>query len=104
MSESPQPLTRSERFDLRALFETSQLLSRSLDLDFVLGSLLLTVMSKLLTTRGVVLMNDPLEDGYRVSSVKGVRDLKEGEVLKVPDVPKDTLLLDESVPAPLRKK
>lgn len=104
MPESGTSQTRTERFDLRALYETSQLLSRSLELDFVLDSLLLTAMSKLLTTRGVVLMADPLEDGYRISAVKGVRDLEEGEILKLPDIPKDTILTDENVPAPLAAK
>ncbi len=96
--------SRSERYNLRALFETSQLLSRSLDLEFVLDSLLLTVMSKLLTTRGVILMKDPLENGYRVSSAKGLRDLKEGDVLPLSDLPTDAVLTDDDVPAPLAER
>lgn len=101
MPKSAASDTRTERFDLRALYETSQLLSRSLDLEFVLDSLLLTVMSKLLTTRGLVLMNDPLEDGYRVSAAKGIRQIEEGSVLHLSGVPKDTILTDDDVPDPL---
>lgn len=101
MSDSAPSPTRSERFDLRALYETSQLLSKSLDLEFVLNSLLLTVMSKLLTTRGVVLMYDPLEGGYRVSAAKGLKHLENGQVVKLADVPQDTILLEEHVPDPL---
>lgn len=66
---------RTERFDLRALYETSRLLSTSLDLTFVLDNLLLTAMSKLLVTRGVVLLYDPLEDTHRAAAHKGLRSL-----------------------------
>ena len=58
-------MQRTDRFDLRALFETSRLLSSSLDLEFVLDNLLLTAMSKLLVTRGVVLLHEPV-DGLAV--------------------------------------
>lgn len=101
MPDSAPSLTRSERFDLRALYETSQLLSKSLDLDFVLNSLLLTVMSKLLTTRGVVLMYEPLEGGYRVSAVKGVKGLGKGSIVELPGLRRDTLQVDVDVPEPL---
>jgi sigma-B regulation protein RsbU (phosphoserine phosphatase) len=104
MSDSVPTLARSERFDLRALFETSQLLSRSLDLRFVLNSLLLTLMSKLLTTRGVVMMYEPLEPGYRVWAAKGVKSLEEGQVLPLPNLTSDVLLLDDRVPGPLAER
>jgi phosphoserine phosphatase RsbU/P len=74
---------RTDRYDLQALYETSRLLSASLDLHFVLGNLLLTAMSKMLVTRGVVLIFDPVEDGYRVAGVKGVRSLSEGDVISL---------------------
>ncbi len=56
MPETTTRAQRTQRFDLRALFETSQLLSSSLDLEFVLSNLLLTAMSKLLVTRGAALL------------------------------------------------
>ena len=96
-------LSRSERFDLRALFETSQLLSRSLDLEFVLNSLLLTSMSKLFTTRGLVLMQDQISEGFRVAAVKGVRDVTVDDVLKLGDRPGEDIMLGEAVPARLRE-
>lgn len=92
---------RSERFDLRALYETSRLLSTSLDLQFVLNSLLLTVMSKLLTTRSTVLMHDPVENGYRVAATRNVKTLEEGTVLQVPEIPEDTVLTADQVPEKL---
>ncbi|MEX1054980.1 MAG: SpoIIE family protein phosphatase [Rhodothermales bacterium] len=93
---------KSDRFDLRALFETSQLLSRSLELDFVLNSLLLTAMSKLLTTRGMVLMDDPLEGGYRVSAVKGVRAVERGHVFQITASGHTKVLHENDVPDALK--
>ena len=62
---------RTERFDLGALRETSLLLSSSLDPSFIFGNLLLTVMSKLLVTRGAVLT--PESDGWHVAAQRGLR-------------------------------
>lgn len=102
-TSEPPHLTRTERFDLRALYETSQLLSRSLDLDFVLNSLLLTSMSKLLTTRGLVLMQDQLSEGYRVTAVKGVKGVAAGDVVRLDKQPGDDIMLDDAVPQRLRE-
>ncbi len=98
----PSPM-RSERFDLRALYETSRLLSTSLDLKFVLNSLLLTVMSKLLTTRAAVLMRDPVENGYRVAATRNIKTLQEGVVLETPDLPEDAVLTGQDAPPALRE-
>ncbi len=74
--------TRRERFDLKALYETSRLLSSSLDQDFVLDSLLFTAMSKLLVSRGMILLFDPLEDAYRVASAKGASGVTRNQILR----------------------
>jgi sigma-B regulation protein RsbU (phosphoserine phosphatase) len=98
----PDHATRSDRFDLRALYETSRLLSSSLDLEFVLQSLLLTTMSKLFVTRGVALLHDPVEGGYRVSVAKGARGMKQGAILKLSDLDDDRILAGSDVPQRLR--
>lgn len=103
MSETTTPMTRTERFDLRALYETSRLLSRSLDLDFVLNSLLLTAMSKLFTTRGMVLMDDPLARGYRVAAVKGVKGVSKSDVLHLDRHSAEEITSNGKVPETLRK-
>ncbi len=103
MPDAASSSARTDRFDLRALYETSQLLSRSLDLEFVLNSLLLTVMSKVLTTRGVVLMADPLASGYRISAAKGSTRLEKGSVLELPSFPQDAVLVDGDVPEALKR-
>jgi phosphoserine phosphatase RsbU/P len=96
---------RSDRFDLRALLETSRLLASSLEVDFVLGSLLLSAMSKLLVTRGVVLLDDPLAAGWRVEAVKGrfpAGGLAAGEHVRF-DGPRE-ILEGEALPEPLRQR
>jgi sigma-B regulation protein RsbU (phosphoserine phosphatase) len=60
MPDSYLRVQRTERFDLRALYETSRILSSSLELEFVLNNLLLTAMSKLLVTKGAAFLFDPL--------------------------------------------
>ncbi|QXD15476.1 SpoIIE family protein phosphatase [Rhodocaloribacter litoris] len=101
MPEASPPVRQTERFDLRALHETSQLLSTSLDLEFVLNNLLLTAMSKLLVTRGVALLHDPVEDGYEVAAVKGIANLRCGERLRLDGEARGALLRDEAVPEAL---
>ena len=93
--------TRTDRFDLRALYETSQLLSSSLDLEFVLNNLLLTAMSKLLVTKGAVLLFDPQLDAYQIAASKGIAGLKPGETCKVTCKSLDGLMRGDDVPAEL---
>jgi sigma-B regulation protein RsbU (phosphoserine phosphatase) len=97
------PPTRSEKFDLRALLETSRLLSSSLEIDFVLGNLLLTAMSKLFVTRGVVLLDDPLAGAHRVEAVKGIPSLAREALVRLDAVP-ETIVHGEAVPEALRER
>ncbi len=103
MPETTTHAQRTERFDLRALYETSRLLSSSLDLEFVLNNLLLTAMSKLLVTRGAALLYEPLEDAYRAAAVKGLTGLQRGDLVRPGDLPTDRLLREDDVPASLQQ-
>lgn len=94
--------TRTDKFDLRALLETSRLLSSSLEIDFVLSNLLLTAMSKLFVTRGVVLLDDPLAGAHRVEAVKGISGLQRDGHVSVGEVP-ETIVQGEAVPPTLRE-
>jgi sigma-B regulation protein RsbU (phosphoserine phosphatase) len=92
----------TERHNLTALYESSRLFSTSLDLDFVLDNLLLTAMSKLLVTRGVALLFDPLTNLYEVANMKGLRalPLKSTFAFEMPSgLP---WLADEQIPSELR--
>ena len=99
MADLPASLQRRERFDLKALYDTSHLLSSSLDQDFVLDSLLFTGMSKLLVSRGAVLLYDPVEGAYRVAAVKGIKDLNRNDLLVIDELPPSSKQVE--VPASL---
>ncbi len=100
-TRTSHPEGRAERFDLRALYETSRLLSASLDIGFVLKSLLLSAMSKALTTRGMVLLCDPVEGAYRVASACGPGCLPPEARLEMDLVPGEHVVRGEAVPEAL---
>jgi len=95
---------RTDRFDLRALYETSQLLSSSLDLEFVLSNLLRTAMGKLLVTKGAALLYDPVHSNYTVGASKGLANVKTGDRIPVPDVKLDAAMTGDDVPAALHER
>ena len=92
---------RTDRFDLQALYETSRLLSASLDLDFVIENLLLTAMSKLLVMRGAVLLCDPAENACRVAAAKGRLGIAPGDRLVVDAMPSEEGLEGSALPPAL---
>ncbi len=98
-----QQAARTERFDLRALYETSRLLSASLDLGFVLRNLLLTAMSKLLVPKAAALV---CEDGggCRVAVAKGRGGFAKDETVHVKERPGSDVLEGDSVPVPLKER
>ena len=98
--QAPDP-RKTDRFDLRAIFETSQLLSSSLDLEFVLSNLLRTAMGKLLVTKGTALLFNPLRSAYNVASVMGINGLKKGDELVLGELKLDAAMHDDAVPEPL---
>lgn len=93
--------SRRERFDLKALYDTSRLLSSSLDRDFVLDSLLFTAMSKLMVSRGMIMLYDPLEAGFRVAASKGIGEVSRGDLLKIEAAVSDDV--GEAIPASLAR-
>lgn len=96
----PDAKKRADRFDLRAIYETSRLLNSSLDLEFVLVNLLLTAMSKLLVTRGIALLYDPVEGAFRAAAVRGLSTIAKGEWIHLGSTPQDKLQ-DNEVPEAL---
>ncbi|MDA0683444.1 MAG: SpoIIE family protein phosphatase [Bacteroidetes bacterium] len=104
MADSAPDPTRTDRFDLRAIFETSQLLSSSLDLEFVLSNLLRTAMGKLLVTKGAALLFNPLKSAYTIAAVMGISGLKKEEELVLGELDLQNTMYDEAVPEPLREK
>ena len=88
-----------QRHDLQALFQTSQVLTSSLELYSVLSNLLLTAMGKLLVPRGIALLYDPEKQNWRVIVVKGVPAVEEGSRLELPPLISETLIAGEDLPA-----
>ena len=81
----PNPSYESH-FEHAALFEFSTLINASLDLRFILGHILLTLMGKLLSARALVLLAHP-DGNYRVEMTKGAPSGLEGTQLAIPDLP-----------------
>ena len=100
MSDPATHAQRTERYNLNALYETSRLLSASLDLDFVLNNLLLTAMSKLLVARGAVWLYDPAGDVYRLAVKKGLSTSE--DLIYLDGERGDGLLYGADVPETLR--
>ncbi len=101
MADTDTQADKTRRFDLRALHESSQLLSSSLELDFILNNLLLTLMSKLFVTRGCVLIQREADERHVVAASKGFSQLKEGEEIDLDGFSPDDLVLGEAMPAVL---
>jgi phosphoserine phosphatase RsbU/P len=71
-SRSKQQIhVQNDAFDLGSLFEYSRIINSSLDLPFILGNVLLTIMGKLLVSRALVLLRHG-EGKYRIDSAKGL--------------------------------
>ena len=67
----PAPSYAQEHADITPLFEFSNIVNSSLDLKFILGTVLLTLMGKLLLSKSVVLILSGGES-YRIENSKGV--------------------------------
>jgi sigma-B regulation protein RsbU (phosphoserine phosphatase) len=67
-----------DAFSLGSLFEYSRIINSSLDLTFILGNVLLTIMGKLLVSRAIVLLKHG-EGTYRIDSLKGLPKENLGE-------------------------
>ncbi len=103
MTDKAQDPRKTDRFDLRAIFETSQLLSSSLDLEFVLSNLLRTAMGKLLVTKGTALLYNPLRSAYTVASVMGISGLSKDDEIVLGELDLEHTMHDDSVPDALQE-
>ncbi len=74
-------------FELRSLFEFSQVVNSSLDLSFILGDMLLTVMGKMLISKGVVLLRSS-NNLFRVANIRGVTGTSVGTEIGIERPPK----------------
>ena len=75
------------RFDHAALFEFSRVINSSLDQRFIISHILLTIMGKMLATKGMVLL-DRSEKEYTVEMVKGFPPEMVGTSVTIDRIPK----------------
>ena len=74
-------------FEIRSLFEFSAVVNASLDLKFILSHFLLTLMGKLLSLRGIILLQTD-QHSYRIENVKGLPRELIGVTTKIDNIPK----------------
>ena len=83
----------TSRFELAALFEFSGVINSTLDLKFILGHFLLTLMGKLLSSRGLILLRRDAHL-FSVEQVKGLPPDTIGREFVVPRIPDRLLYAD----------
>jgi sigma-B regulation protein RsbU (phosphoserine phosphatase) len=89
-SRRPAPSEAVEsRFENAALFEFSTVINSSLELAFILSHILLTIMGKILSTRGMVVLARGRGE-FVVEMAKGFPRPLQGQSVKVSDVPRTT--------------
>lgn len=77
----------SSASDILPLFEFSNVVNSSLDLKFILGTVLLTVMGKMLVSRGIVLLKRD-QDIFEIVNAKGIDQTAIGQTLKIEKPPR----------------
>ncbi|RMF58130.1 MAG: hypothetical protein D6748_09615 [Calditrichaeota bacterium] len=112
LSEKYQGLTATEEIERRllelsSLFEISQQLNQSLDLERILNTVLLIPMGRLLIPRGVIFLKK--SDGFRILMAKGLKPaltsftLPEAELKNCISQSKKPVLQLNDIPSPVLK-
>jgi len=72
MENNSDPVKK--QIELNSLIEFSQLINSNLDLDFIFGNILLSIMGKMLITKGMFLVkqHDKEENNFLINSIKGI--------------------------------
>ncbi len=92
---APSQAGPQSRFDLSALFEFSAIVNSALELPFILSHYLLTIMGKLLSLRGMVLLRKG-DATYVVEHFKGLPETIRGQSLTIRRLPRTLTVLKES--------
>lgn len=77
----------SSASDILPLFEFSNVVNSSLDLKFILGTVLLTVMGKMLVSKGIVLLKRD-QNLFEIVNAKGIDQSAIGQTLKIEKPPR----------------
>jgi transcriptional regulator with GAF, ATPase, and Fis domain len=78
---------RSESSAFSPLIEFSQIVNSSLDLSFILNTVLRTLMGKMLVAKGIVLLRQ-MDNSLMVVATKGLAEQALGELLRVERLPR----------------
>jgi len=81
------------QFELGALFEFSNIVNGTLDIRFILSHFLLTLMGKLLSLRGMILLEES-PGLFAVHTVKGLPGALAGTTVSITKTPKRLLAID----------
>lgn len=84
-----------KQLELDSLIEFSQLINSKLELDFILGNLLLNIMGKMLISKGMFLLHKE-GNKYIIANVKGVASLAKGDEVSV-EVPKSPIFTSDDI-------
>ncbi len=89
----PRSSTKTNHLaDITPLFEFSRVVNSSLDVKFILGTVLLTLMGKLLLSKSVVLLKSR-DKHFRIENSKGIPAGLISEEMFFPRVPKKSFVL-----------
>lgn len=81
--------------DLQPLLEFSNVVNSSVDLRFILNTLMFTIMGKMLLMKGMVLLSKSKTD-YDVVVARGVESFKVGQTVSIPKPPRSPSRLQSS--------
>ncbi|MCE1165283.1 MAG: hypothetical protein LWX07_07765, partial [Bacteroidetes bacterium] len=86
--------TFNKQLELNSLIEFSQLINTKLELEFILGNILLSIMGKMMITKGILLIKtDSKNTGcadFTIKAVKGLNLENHGKKLTI-DLPKEPI-------------
>ena len=82
------PKDINKQLELDSLIEFSQLINSKLELDFILGNLLLNIMGKMLISKAMFLLYKE-DNKYLIANVKGLENVTKGDEisLEIPKLP-----------------
>ena len=90
---APSTATYESHFEHTALFEFSKVINSSLDLRFILSHILLTIMGKILSTKGMVLL-EKSKGRYSVEMAKGFPATLQGMEITMKRLPGSMFYVD----------
>lgn len=94
---TPPTASYESHFEHAALFEFSKVINSSLELDFILSHILLTIMGKIMSPRGMAVLARE-KGSFSVAMVKGFPPALVGAVVAMTGVPSSAFELSEIDP------